>query len=72
MKAPFALSYTLGFHLEKKMFQTNGFRSITLSFDVRDLVALTNEALSISITEKKEIIDDNIIRLAIYKQTWGS
>lgn len=29
--------------------------------DVRDLVALTNEVLSISITQKKEIKDTNII-----------
>jgi len=54
------------------MFQTNGFGSITVSSDVQDLVALTNDALSISITEKKELIDDNTIRLALHKQTWGS
>nr|WRH31715.1 Ycf2 [Pereskia aculeata]WRH31730.1 Ycf2 [Pereskia aculeata] len=66
----FTLSYTRGFHLEKKMFQTNGFGSITLSSNVRDLVALTNEALSISITEKKSIIDTNTIRFALHRQTW--
>ncbi|CAL8112480.1 unnamed protein product [Prunus armeniaca] len=43
----FTLSYTKGFHLEKKMFHTNGFGSITMGSNVRDLVALTNEALSI-------------------------
>ena len=58
----FTLSYTRGFHLEKKMFHTNGFGSITMGSNVRDLVALTNEALSISITQKKSIIDTNIIR----------
>ncbi|PRQ49124.1 putative ATPase, AAA-type, core, P-loop containing nucleoside triphosphate hydrolase [Rosa chinensis] len=46
----FTLSYTRGFHLEKKMFYTNGFGSITMGSNVRDLVALTNETLSISIT----------------------
>ncbi|KAL3524848.1 hypothetical protein ACH5RR_013220 [Cinchona calisaya] len=43
----FTLSYTRGFHLEKKMFHTNGFGSITMGSNARDLVALTNEALSI-------------------------
>ncbi|KAJ6926259.1 hypothetical protein NC651_010632 [Populus alba x Populus x berolinensis] len=38
--------------------------------NVRDLVALTNEALSISITQKKSIIDTNIIRYALHRQTW--
>ncbi|KAK4381363.1 protein Ycf2 A [Sesamum angolense] len=66
----FTLSYTRGFHLEKKMFHTNGFGSITMGSNVRDLVALTNEALSISITQKKEIIDTNTIRSALHRQTW--
>ncbi|KAL4010042.1 hypothetical protein IC575_030519 [Cucumis melo] len=38
--------------------------------NVRDLVALTNEALSISITQKKSIIDTNIIQSALHRQTW--
>nr|YP_009019931.1 hypothetical chloroplast RF21 [Azadirachta indica]YP_009019949.1 hypothetical chloroplast RF21 [Azadirachta indica]AHJ91361.1 hypothetical chloroplast RF21 [Azadirachta indica]AHJ91380.1 hypothetical chloroplast RF21 [Azadirachta indica]UJH19875.1 Ycf2 [Azadirachta indica]UJH19903.1 Ycf2 [Azadirachta indica] len=66
----FTLSYTRGFHLEKKMFHTNGFGSITMGSNARDLVALTNEALSISITQKKSIIDTNTIRSALHKQTW--
>nr|QIS91637.1 Ycf2 [Paragenipa lancifolia] len=66
----FTLSYTRGFHLEKKMFHTNGFGSITMGSNARDLVALTNEALSISITQKKSIIDTNTIRSALYRQTW--
>nr|QBC71944.1 hypothetical protein RF2 [Gisekia sp. GY-2019]QBC71945.1 hypothetical protein RF2 [Gisekia sp. GY-2019] len=66
----FTLSYTKGFHLEKKMFHTNGFGSITMGSNVRDLVALTNEALSISITQKKSIIDTNTIRSALHRQTW--
>nr|WRY72286.1 hypothetical chloroplast RF21 [Sclerocactus unguispinus]WRY72303.1 hypothetical chloroplast RF21 [Sclerocactus unguispinus] len=67
----FTLSSTRGFHLEKKIFQTNGFGSITLSSNVRDLVALTNEVLSLSITRKKSIIDTNTIRFALHRQTWN-
>nr|YP_010139219.1 hypothetical chloroplast RF2 [Garcinia paucinervis]YP_010139235.1 hypothetical chloroplast RF2 [Garcinia paucinervis]QQK54598.1 hypothetical chloroplast RF2 [Garcinia paucinervis]QQK54614.1 hypothetical chloroplast RF2 [Garcinia paucinervis]QXF60399.1 hypothetical chloroplast RF21 [Garcinia paucinervis]QXF60416.1 hypothetical chloroplast RF21 [Garcinia paucinervis] len=66
----FTLSYSRGFRLEKKMFHTNGFGSITVGSNVRDLVALTNETLSISITQKKSIIDTNIIRSALHRQTW--
>nr|YP_009419534.1 Ycf2 [Sladenia celastrifolia]YP_009419553.1 Ycf2 [Sladenia celastrifolia]ASM46139.1 Ycf2 [Sladenia celastrifolia]ASM46140.1 Ycf2 [Sladenia celastrifolia] len=66
----FTLSYTRGFHLEKKMFHTNGFGSITMGSNARDLVALTNEALSISITQKKSILDTNTIRSALHRQTW--
>ncbi|CAI9119163.1 Ycf2 protein (plastid) [Oldenlandia corymbosa var. corymbosa] len=66
----FTLSYTRGFHLETKMFHTNGFGSITMGSNVRDLVALTDEALSISITQKKSIIDTNTIKSALYRQTW--
>nr|YP_010729814.1 hypothetical chloroplast RF2 [Sassafras randaiense]WEF73435.1 hypothetical chloroplast RF2 [Sassafras randaiense]WEF73515.1 hypothetical chloroplast RF2 [Sassafras randaiense]WEF73595.1 hypothetical chloroplast RF2 [Sassafras randaiense]WEF73675.1 hypothetical chloroplast RF2 [Sassafras randaiense]WEF73835.1 hypothetical chloroplast RF2 [Sassafras randaiense] len=68
----FILSYTRGFHLEKKMFHTNSnrFGSITMGSNARDLVALTNEALSISITQKKSIIDTNTIRSALHRQTW--
>nr|QGX06491.1 Ycf2 [Meconopsis integrifolia] len=66
----FTLSYTKGFHLEKKMFHTNGFGAITMGSNARDLVALTNEALSISITQKKSILDTNTIRSALHRQTW--
>ncbi|GJR86597.1 hypothetical chloroplast RF21 [Tanacetum coccineum] len=66
----FTLSYTRGFHLENKMFHTNGFGSITMGSNARDLVALTNEALSISITQKKSIIDTNTIRSALHRQIW--
>nr|YP_010723155.1 Ycf2 protein [Aristea ecklonii]YP_010723173.1 Ycf2 protein [Aristea ecklonii]WDW26525.1 Ycf2 protein [Aristea ecklonii]WDW26543.1 Ycf2 protein [Aristea ecklonii] len=67
----FILSYTRGFHLEKKMFHTNGFGPITTGSNARDLVALINEALSISITQKKSIIETNTIRSALHRQTWG-
>nr|YP_009528844.1 hypothetical chloroplast RF2 [Dioscorea alata]YP_009528863.1 hypothetical chloroplast RF2 [Dioscorea alata]YP_010625901.1 Ycf2 [Dioscorea fordii]YP_010625918.1 Ycf2 [Dioscorea fordii]AYI69240.1 hypothetical chloroplast RF2 [Dioscorea alata]AYI69259.1 hypothetical chloroplast RF2 [Dioscorea alata]QRM17386.1 Ycf2 [Dioscorea alata]QRM17393.1 Ycf2 [Dioscorea alata]UFA46758.1 hypothetical chloroplast RF2 [Dioscorea alata] len=66
----FILSYTRGFRLEKKMFHTNGFESITMGSNARDLVALINEALSISITQKKSIIETNTIRSALHRQTW--
>nr|QTC31464.1 hypothetical chloroplast RF21 [Pisum sativum subsp. elatius] len=66
----FTLSYTRGFHLEKQIFNTNRLGSLTLGSNVPDLVALTNEALSISIIQKKSIIDTNIIRSALHRQTW--
>nr|YP_010724999.1 Ycf2 protein [Witsenia maura]YP_010725017.1 Ycf2 protein [Witsenia maura]WDW32212.1 Ycf2 protein [Witsenia maura]WDW32230.1 Ycf2 protein [Witsenia maura] len=66
----FILSYTRGFHLENKMFHTNGFGPITTGSNARDLVALINEALSISITQKKSIIETNTIRSALHRQTW--
>nr|AUD56529.1 Ycf2 [Cabomba caroliniana] len=66
----FILSYTRGFRLEKKMSHTNGFGSITMGSNARDLVALTNEVLSISITQNKSIIDTNTIRSALHRQTW--
>jgi hypothetical protein len=67
----FILSYTRGFYLEKTMFHTKGFGSITTSSSALDLVALSNEALSISIPHKKSIIETNTIRLALHRQTWG-
>nr|QXO04503.1 Ycf2 [Herpysma longicaulis]QXO04520.1 Ycf2 [Herpysma longicaulis] len=66
----FILSYTRGFHLEKRIFHTNGFGSITMGSNARDLVALINEALSISITQKKSIIETNTIRSALHRKTW--
>ncbi|MCD9644664.1 hypothetical protein HAX54_033072 [Datura stramonium] len=50
------------------MFHTNGFGSITMGSNVRDLVALTNEVLSISIRQKKSIIDTNTIRSALHSK----
>nr|YP_010760484.1 Ycf2 protein [Cuscuta polyanthemos]YP_010760536.1 Ycf2 protein [Cuscuta polyanthemos]WEY30459.1 Ycf2 protein [Cuscuta polyanthemos]WEY30460.1 Ycf2 protein [Cuscuta polyanthemos] len=69
-KSFFTLAYTRGFHLEKKIFHTNGFGSITMGPNARDIVALTNEVLSICITQKKSIIDTNTIRSALHRQTW--
>ncbi|KAK8939404.1 Protein ycf2 [Platanthera guangdongensis] len=66
----FILSYTRVFHLEKTMFHTNEFGSITMGSNARDLVALINEAISISITQKKSVIETNTIRLALHRKTW--
>ncbi|KAL6584139.1 hypothetical protein OROMI_003428 [Orobanche minor] len=57
-----------GFHLERKMFHTNGFGS--MGYNARELGAFTNEALSISITQKKSILDTNTLRSALHRQTW--
>ncbi|KAL6522346.1 ATPase [Orobanche hederae] len=64
----FNLSYTRGFHLERKMFHTNRFGS--MGYNARELGAFTNEALSISITQKKSILDTNTLRSALHRQTW--
>ncbi|KAL6554564.1 Protein Ycf2 [Orobanche hederae] len=64
----FNLSYTRGFHLERKMFHINGFGS--MGYNARELGAFTNEALSISITQKKLILDTNTLRSALHRQTW--
>ncbi|KAI5658735.1 hypothetical protein M9H77_27528 [Catharanthus roseus] len=66
----FTLSYTRGFQLENKIFHTNGFGSITMGSNARDLVTLINEALSSSITQKKSILDTNTIISALHRQTW--
>nr|QWZ47218.1 hypothetical chloroplast RF2 [Cyclocodon parviflorus]QWZ47243.1 hypothetical chloroplast RF2 [Cyclocodon parviflorus] len=64
------LSYTRGFRLEKKIFHTNVLESITMGSTAQEVVALTNEALSISLSQGKSIIDDNTIRSALHRQTW--
>ncbi|KAL6586369.1 Protein Ycf2 [Orobanche minor] len=64
----FNLSYTRGFHLERKMFHTNGFGS--MGYNAREFGAFTNEALSISVTQKKSILDTNTLRSALHRQTW--
>nr|YP_009973443.1 hypothetical protein RF2 [Halophila beccarii]YP_009973456.1 hypothetical protein RF2 [Halophila beccarii]QNH92894.1 hypothetical protein RF2 [Halophila beccarii]QNH92907.1 hypothetical protein RF2 [Halophila beccarii] len=66
----FMLSYTRGFHLEKNIFRTHRLGSTTLGSNARDLAALVNEALSISITQKKSILETNTIRSALHRQTW--
>nr|YP_010516322.1 hypothetical protein Ycf2 [Striga asiatica]YP_010516346.1 hypothetical protein Ycf2 [Striga asiatica]UXL88482.1 hypothetical protein Ycf2 [Striga asiatica]UXL88506.1 hypothetical protein Ycf2 [Striga asiatica] len=71
-KHVFTLSYTRGFHLETKGFHINkGFdNAITMGYSARDLGALTNEALSMSIAQKKSSLDINTIRFALHRQTW--
>nr|YP_010581362.1 hypothetical protein RF2 [Roridula gorgonias]YP_010581379.1 hypothetical protein RF2 [Roridula gorgonias]UZT27683.1 hypothetical protein RF2 [Roridula gorgonias]UZT27700.1 hypothetical protein RF2 [Roridula gorgonias] len=65
----FTLSFTRGFHLEKKMFHTYRFESF-MGPNAQDLLVLTNEALSISIAQKKSILDTNTIKLALHRKTW--
>jgi len=48
------------------MSHTNGFGSTTMGSNV----AFNNEALSISIIQKKSIIDTNIISSVLHRQTW--
>nr|YP_009092723.1 hypothetical protein ycf2 [Eustrephus latifolius]YP_009092743.1 hypothetical protein ycf2 [Eustrephus latifolius]AIR12577.1 hypothetical protein ycf2 [Eustrephus latifolius]AIR12580.1 hypothetical protein ycf2 [Eustrephus latifolius] len=69
----FILSHTRGFHLEKKIFDTqaNGLGSIIIGSTAQDLVALINGALSISISQSKSIIGPETVRLALYRQTWN-
>nr|AZZ70863.1 hypothetical chloroplast RF21 [Zantedeschia aethiopica] len=62
----FILSYTKGFHLEK---QIKELESIPVSSNAQDLVALINEVSSISIAQKKSIIETDTIRLALHRQT---
>jgi hypothetical protein len=52
------------------MFHTKRFGSVTMGSNVRDLVALTDEALLTSISQKKSIIGTNIIISALHRQTW--
>nr|GLL21603.1 Ycf2 [Ipomoea trifida] len=51
------------------MFDTNGLGYITLGSTIGDLVRLTNEALLIGIAEKKDILDTNLIRYALFRKT---
>nr|YP_010392347.1 NADH dehydrogenase subunit 2 [Campanula pallida]UPX07956.1 NADH dehydrogenase subunit 2 [Campanula pallida] len=65
------LSYTRGFRLEREIFDTpDEFESLTLGSNAQDLAALTEEALSISLSQGKFIIDSNTIRHAVHRQNW--
>nr|WJE89111.1 hypothetical protein RF2 [Sarcophyte sanguinea] len=66
------LSYTKGFVVEKKTFYSTNFKYINIGPNIRDLMTLINETLIINITKKKLIINIEIIRSALYKQTWDS
>nr|YP_010309947.1 hypothetical protein MRX01_pgp025 [Larix griffithii]UMY72448.1 hypothetical protein [Larix griffithii] len=61
-----------GFYSEKEWSSSNECASRTIGCDARDLTALVNEALLISITRKKSVIDTNTIRLALHKQISNS
>nr|YP_009748510.1 Ycf2 protein [Vanilla madagascariensis]YP_009748519.1 Ycf2 protein [Vanilla madagascariensis]QII90190.1 Ycf2 protein [Vanilla madagascariensis]QII90199.1 Ycf2 protein [Vanilla madagascariensis] len=66
----FILSYTRGFHLEKEIFHANGFGTLTMGSNVRDLGAFINNVLSIHIGQKKSIIEMNTIRSVLHRTTW--
>nr|YP_009828897.1 Ycf2 [Enhalus acoroides]QJC59129.1 Ycf2 [Enhalus acoroides] len=66
----FILSYTRGFHFEKNLFHIQKLGSVIMGSNARDLAALVNEALSISITQKKSILETNTMRSALHRQTW--
>ena len=51
------------------MFHSNGFGSLSMGANVRDLAALTNEGLSISRVQKKSFIDTNIVRCGLHRQS---
>nr|AIN75537.1 hypothetical chloroplast RF21 [Campanula americana] len=65
------LSDTSGFRLEREILNIpHGFESLTLGSTAEDLAALTNEALLISLSQGKSIIDSNTMRHALHRQTW--
>nr|YP_010689816.1 hypothetical chloroplast RF2 [Ceratostigma ulicinum]YP_010689834.1 hypothetical chloroplast RF2 [Ceratostigma ulicinum]WBR75441.1 hypothetical chloroplast RF2 [Ceratostigma ulicinum]WBR75459.1 hypothetical chloroplast RF2 [Ceratostigma ulicinum]WBR75525.1 hypothetical chloroplast RF2 [Ceratostigma ulicinum]WBR75543.1 hypothetical chloroplast RF2 [Ceratostigma ulicinum] len=67
----FTLSHTRGFRLEKTMFHTNSFGSaLTMGYSARDLVALNHHAVSMTMAQKKSILDTHTVRLAFVGQTW--
>nr|YP_010689899.1 hypothetical chloroplast RF2 [Ceratostigma plumbaginoides]YP_010689917.1 hypothetical chloroplast RF2 [Ceratostigma plumbaginoides]WBR75608.1 hypothetical chloroplast RF2 [Ceratostigma plumbaginoides]WBR75626.1 hypothetical chloroplast RF2 [Ceratostigma plumbaginoides]WBR75690.1 hypothetical chloroplast RF2 [Ceratostigma plumbaginoides]WBR75708.1 hypothetical chloroplast RF2 [Ceratostigma plumbaginoides] len=67
----FTLSHTRGFRLEKTMFHTNSFGSgLTMGYSAQDLVALNHHAVSLTMAQKKSIIDTHTVRLAFVRQTW--
>ncbi|KAF3669724.1 Protein Ycf2 [Capsicum annuum] len=61
----FTISYTRGFYLEKKMFHTNGFGSITMGSNARDLVELSNE-IGRAIAQNVLLINCPIDPISIY------
>nr|QYB18295.1 Ycf2 [Sphaerocarpos texanus] len=58
------------FQLKKKKF-LNEFGSRTMGFNLRDLTALTNEILLVSITKNKSFVDTNTFTLAFHRQILG-
>nr|YP_009922657.1 Ycf2 [Wiesnerella denudata]QNA49805.1 Ycf2 [Wiesnerella denudata] len=59
------------FQLKKNLFFFNEFGSRTMGYNLRDLAALTNEVLLISITKNKSFIDSNTLKFAFHRQIFG-
>ena len=54
--------------LNKNLLHLNEFGSRTMGYNIRDLVAFTNEVSLISLTKDKSLVYDDIIRLALNRQ----
>ncbi len=65
------LLHTKSFYLRNKKYCLNEFRYITMGYNARDLAALFNEILLISITRNKLIIDMDTTRLTFHRQASG-
>ncbi|KAG6540412.1 hypothetical protein Mapa_018316 [Marchantia paleacea] len=59
------------FKLKKNLFFFNEFGSRTMGYNLRDLAALTNEVLLISITKNRSFIDTDTLKLAFHRQIFG-
>nr|YP_009668471.1 Ycf2 [Heteroscyphus argutus]QCW59246.1 Ycf2 [Heteroscyphus argutus] len=59
------------FKLNKNLSYLNEFGSRTMGYNLRDLVALTNEISLISLTKNKSFVYDDIIKLAFHRQILG-
>nr|UDZ61545.1 hypothetical protein RF2 [Echinodorus cordifolius] len=66
------VSYTRGVDLEGQICHTNGFGSITVGSNARDLAAFSNQALSLTIGHKKSIMETKTIELVLHRQIWDS
>nr|YP_009642793.1 Ycf2 [Reboulia hemisphaerica]QCP68412.1 Ycf2 [Reboulia hemisphaerica] len=59
------------FQLKNNFFFLNEFGSRTMGYNLRDLAALTNEVLLISITKNKSFIETNTLKFAFHRQIFG-
>jgi hypothetical protein len=57
--------------LNKNLSYFNEFGSRTMGYNIRDLVALTNEISLIGLTNNKSFVYDDIIKLAFHRQILG-
>nr|WCP19373.1 Ycf2 [Calypogeia suecica]WCP19460.1 Ycf2 [Calypogeia suecica] len=58
--------------LKKNLSYFNEFGSRTLGYNMRDLVALTNEISLIGLTKNESFVYDEIMKLAFHRQVFGS